>query len=145
MLPRLLPCAIAATLLPAIAFASENNAAVEACKTLGDGDACTMKQPYKGADGVAYRDVAGACQPDECCEQDYSNGSPPEVTCGPCLACKPVESSPTVSAEPSREAPRAGDEPPAAGSSKRGCTLGGTPSWLGLGVFGLAATLRRRR
>ncbi|MEM6291396.1 MAG: MYXO-CTERM sorting domain-containing protein [Myxococcota bacterium] len=145
MLPRLLPCALVATLLPAVAFASENNAAVEACKALGEGDACTLKQPYKGDDGVAYRDVAGACQPDECCEQDYSKGSPPEVTCGPCLACTPPGPGKTVSAEPNREPPRTSDDPPAEGSSKRGCTAGGAPSWLALGFLGLAATLRRRR
>lgn len=148
---RLLPTAVfLSCLLPAAAFAEQGNPAVDACKATGEGDACSYKQPTKGPDGVAYQDIAGTCQSDECCEQDYSKGSPPEVTCGPCLACKRAEMpKPTVSPEPgagSAEPPRteAGDEPPAAaGGTKRGCTAGGTASWFSL-LWLLPLALRRR-
>lgn len=143
---RLLPSvALAVCLCPALVSASENSPATEACKTLGEGDACTLKEPKKGPDGVTYEDIPGTCQPDECCEQDYSKGSPPEVVCGPCLACKPGGPSPTVTAEPTAgEPPRAGDEPPAAGGSKRGCTAGGTAPWTALLWLLPLAWLRRR-
>ena len=149
---RLLPyAALIACLLPAVALASEGNQAVDACKTSSAGEACVLKEPTKGPDGVSYRDIDGTCQPDECCEQDYSKGSPPEVTCNACLACKPGGGpSPTVTSEPTAggEPPRAsaGDDPPASAGTKRGCTAGGTASWAGLlWMLPLAWTSRRRR
>mgnify|MGYP003874832695 CR=1 FL=1 len=144
---RLLPsAALALCLFPAVAIASEGNQAVEACKTLGEGDACTLKEPQKGPDGVTYRDIPGTCQSDECCEQDYSKGSPPEVTCGPCLACKPGEGpTPTVAPEPTAggEPPKAGEDPPATAGTKRGCTLGTPTPWTLLLLLGFG--FRRRR
>ena len=144
---RLLPsAALVLCLSPALASASESSPATEACKTLGEGDACTMKEPKKGPDGLTYEDISGTCQPDECCEQDYSKGSPPELVCGPCLACKPDEGASLVSPEPTAgEAPRAGDEPPAAGGSKRGCTAGGDAPWTSLLWLLPLVALRRRR
>ena len=114
--------------LPSLALASENNPGVEACKTLGEGDACTVKEPTKGADGVTYNEAPGTCQPDECCEQDYSQGPPPKVTCGPCLSCKTSGAAEGGAADGGTEPPKVGDDPPANASSKRGCTTGtGSP------------------
>ncbi|MBV1859377.1 MAG: hypothetical protein KUG77_13270 [Nannocystaceae bacterium] len=147
---RLLPYAALVTcLLPALALASEGNQAVDACKTSSEGEACVLKEPTKGAGGVSYRDIDGTCQPDECCEQDYSKGSPPEVTCSECLACKPGDGpSPTVMAEPTAggEPPKAGvgDDPPASAGNKRGCTAGGTASWTSL-LWLLPLVWTRRR
>ena len=123
---------------------------MEACKTSSEGEPCVLKEPTKGTDGVSYRDIDGTCQPDECCEQDYSKGSPPEVTCSACLACKPGDPSPTPTAEPTAggEPPKtsAGDDPPASAGSPRGCTAGGTASWASLlWLLPLAWTRRRRR
>ena len=142
--------ALVACLFPAAALASQGNQAVEACKTSGEGDACSYKEPTKGPDGVEYRDVSGTCQPDECCEQDYSKGSPPEVKCGTCLACKPgAAPTPTVAPEPSPQVETpgtaAGDEPPAPATNKRGCTVGGTASWGSLLWLMPLALLRRRK
>ncbi|MCR9160286.1 MAG: hypothetical protein ACE37F_27210 [Nannocystaceae bacterium] len=122
---RFLPVALAFCLAPSVGLASESNPGVQACKTLAQGDACTVKEPSKGADGVTYSESAGTCQPDECCEQDYSAGPPPKVTCGPCLSCKPDGGTPSGGADGGSEPPKVGDDPPAAGSSKRGCTTGG--------------------
>ncbi len=141
--------ALALCLVPTAALASGGNQAVEACKTLAQGDACVLKEPTKGPEGVTYRDIDGTCQLDECCEQDYSKGSPPEITCAQCLACKPgAAPTQTVTAEPTAggEPPRAGDEPPATTGSQRGCTLGGTASGSALWMLaGLAFVGRRRR
>lgn len=148
---RLLPsAALIACLLPALALASEGNQAVDACKTSSEGEACVLKEPTKGPEGVSYRDIDGTCQPDECCEQDYSKGSPPEVTCSACLACKPGGPTATVTAEPTPggEPPNAGagDDPPASAGNKRGCTAGGTASWTSmLWLLPLAWASRRRR
>ncbi len=145
---RLLPsAALIACLLPSLALASEGNQALDACKTSSEGEACVLKEPTKGPDGVSYRDIDGTCQPDECCEQDYSKGSPPEVTCSTCLACKPGGPSATVTAEPTAggEPPSAGDEPPASAGTKRGCTVGGAASWTSMLwlLLPLAWTCRR--
>lgn len=125
--------ALAYCLLPATARAEAGNQAVEACETLGEGDVCTLKQPSKGPEGVTYEETPGTCQKDECCEQDYSKGSPPEVTCGECLACKAGPPTPPPDAGDAQgEPPKAGDEPPASAGSKRGCTLGGPAPWIAL-------------
>lgn len=141
---RFLPAALAFCLIPTLALASESNPGVEACKTLAEGDACTVKEPSKGDDGVVYTDAPGTCQPDECCEQDYSQGSPPKVTCGPCLSCKVSGAAPGGAAEGGTEPPKVGDDPPASASSKRGCTTGeGSPLAL-LCLLPLAWFSRRR-
>lgn len=148
---RILPsAALIACLLPALALASEGNPAVEACKTSSEGEACVLKEPTKGPDGVSYRDIDGTCQPDECCEQDYSKGSPPEVTCGACLACKPgANPSATVTAEPTAggEPPKAsaGEDPPASAGNKRGCQAGGDAPWTSLLWVVPLVWARRRR
>ncbi len=149
MIALLRTTAFALCMLPAASFASEGNQAVEACKTLGRGDTCVLKEPTKGPEGVTYREIDGTCQTDECCEQDYSKGSPPEVTCSECLACKPG-ATPTVSAEPNAggEPPRAGDDPPTSAGSQRGCTLGGSgwgaALWMFAPLAGLSLWGRRR-
>lgn len=142
---RFLPsAALALCLLPAITLASEGNPGVDACKTLGEGDACSYKEPSKGPDGLVYNDVAGTCQQDECCEQDYSQGSPPELKCGPCLACKPGDAPGDSAGLGKGEPPKAGDDPPAAAGSNRGCTTGGEAPWFSLILLPLAAVRRRR-
>ncbi len=141
---RFLPAALAFCLLPSVALASESNPGVEACKTLAEGDACTVKEPSKGDDGVTYSEAPGTCQPDECCEQDYSQGPPPKVTCGPCLSCKASGAAPGGGAEGGTEPPKVGDDPPAGASSKRGCSTGeGSPLAL-LFLLPLAWFSRRR-
>ncbi len=125
---RFLPAALALCLLPSLTLASESNPGVEACKTLSEGDGCTVKEPSKGEGGVTYNEAPGTCQPDECCEQDYSQGPPPKVTCGPCLSCKASGEASRGRAEGGTEPPRVGDDPPADAGSKRGCSTGeGSP------------------
>jgi hypothetical protein len=114
------------------ARAASDEAAVEACKGKSEGDACTfmtLSKPEGGGE-LERSQTSGTCQPGECCELDYSKGSPPETTCGTCLACTP-EGSPTPPIpvadpdEPSSEPPRVDDQPPApAGSDKPGCRIG---------------------
>ncbi len=142
---RLLPsAALVLCLLPAAALASEGNPGVEACKTRGEGDACSYKEPSKGPDGLVYNDVAGTCQSDECCEQDYSKGSPPELKCGPCLSCKPGGGAAGDGGGPGNgEPPKAGDDPPASAGSNRGCTTGGEAPWSSLLLL-LPLAWRRR-
>jgi len=148
----------AAALLGALAFAStaaadEKNAAVVACEGKAERDACT----FKAANG---KDTTGKCTTDECCELDYSKGSPPDTKCGPCLACKAGPPVPTPDGPPiadgggeaagdgnaDGEPPRTSSDPPASGGNeKRGCSIGGsTPGWGALLLLGLVVATRRR-
>jgi hypothetical protein len=131
---RLVLPAVVSLLLAPQAAAADNNPAVQACAGKSKGAACTFSKPHKEAGGaLEQRDVSGTCQDDECCELDYSKGSPPTSNCGPCLACKegaggsPGEEGGAAAADgPNEEPPRTGDDPPAgAGNGKRGCSIGG--------------------
>lgn len=120
----LVPCAFLAVFgFSSMALAAEP--AVEACATLGNGDACTLPQPVNGENGLDYEESPGTCQPDECCEQDYSGGSPPKVTCGPCLMCKEGAAGPgeKVGGSAGGEPPRTSDDPPASANNAKGCTI----------------------
>jgi hypothetical protein len=142
-----------------VASAREKNEATKACEGKKDGEACTVMTLTKPASGgpLERRSESGLCKPDECCELDYSKGSPPETICGPCLACevggyraapqpKPVGPS---AEDPSREAPRnegESDPPAPAGNAQRGCavTVGMVPPWAALIVLAPWAAGRRR-
>ncbi len=74
--------------LPALTIAGKNPD-VDACKGKAEGDACMRIVPTKTADGpLEEKRVPGVCGSDECCDLDYSKGSPPETVCGPCLVCR---------------------------------------------------------
>ncbi len=156
----LVPAALCLPLLLSTTASAGDNPAVAACSGKSKGDACTFKKPHKqGNDPMTEVDQSGTCQEDECCELDYSKGSPPVSNCSTCLACKdggggeqsgrPVPSpadprSPAGDGEP----PRAGDEPPASpGNGKGGCAVAtpgngsGAPAMLAL----LLPLLLRRR
>ena len=151
-------CLVAST--STLARAAEENPDVQACKGKSEGDACettTLVKPEQGP--LQRKSVEGTCQPDECCELDYSKGSPPATNCGPCLACKP--SGPTAKGdagdtppviepdEPDAEPPRTepGTDPPAsAPQEQRGCTLGGPrPELTSVALLGLVVFGHRRR
>ncbi|MEM6994336.1 MAG: MYXO-CTERM sorting domain-containing protein [Myxococcota bacterium] len=168
--PTSVSCSVVAPLAAALvslaawslpAYAEDKNPAKIACDGKAEGDACTITRQIKNNEGQPdTRESPGVCQPEECCEQDYSKGSPPEVTCGPCLACKasgprPTPDAPEVTAdgeaspaEAGGEPPRnAADPPPSAPNDKRGCRIGGSPG--APAIVGLLALLglvvRRRR
>lgn len=134
-----------------IASAKEKDPAVEACTGKADGAPCATQRPVKeeGAD-LSFRNEPGTCQAEECCELDYSQGSPPKSVCAPCLACKPGGPAAPATDDgksdggPEVEAPRssAGDEPPATSPGKKGCSIANEPAGLGLVLLVLA--LRRR-
>lgn len=142
--------------------ADEKNPDVQACAGKKAGDACQRTVVTKPADGPAEtKKLPGACAQDECCELDYSKGSPPETVCGPCLACKEGPGTPPANAEggaaagsgadgsapdPAAGPSAPGDSPPAADPGKRGCSVVGTPE-RGAGLFALAvlAFVSRRR
>lgn len=145
-------------LTPASALA---NPATDACNGKKSGDPCTQMTMSKGPDGSMQRgNVPGVCQPDECCDLDYSKGSPPQTTCHACLACKeggpalppPAAEGGDVAAgngDPGPAEPARVDEPPApAPSEQRGCRTGGeTPGGWALGglLLALGVAARRRR
>ena len=147
--------AAAALSIAVVAHAGEKNPAVEACAGKSAGDACDVVRLIKSNEGQPEtRKSPGQCATDECCELDYSKGSPPETICGPCLACKAGSPRPTPDApevkgdggDSNGEPPRTSSEPPpATPSGKRGCSVGGVgPTWSWL-VLGLAPLLLRRR
>lgn len=163
MLDRLHPGAGAALataliVLPATeASADEPNPAVVACQGKAEGAACTVQRAIKNNEGQHdTRDTPGTCRTEECCALDYAKGSPPETTCGPCLACKagvpaPSPDPPQVAApagDAQSEPPRSETLPPPNGpNEKRGCSVGATSTgWIGLGLLwaGLVVTRRRR-
>lgn len=135
---------------PGTARADETNAAAVACQGKAAGDPCSVKRPHKTGDGEpSVRDEPGTCQPDQCCTLDYSSGSPPKSSCGPCLTCKaggPPPPTGTGAPEDGGEPPRtsAGD-PPAPTTSKRGCTLAEPGATAPLVVLLAVAWIRRRR
>jgi len=133
--------------------------AEDACAGKAAGEACGVMKLVKPEDGGELRrtTVPGACRDDECCDLDYSKGSPPQSVCHPCVVCKegpahaagaagtPAADSAAAEGEP----PRAGDGPPAPSpTEKRGCTIGSTdatPAGPWLLAVGWVARRRRRR
>ncbi len=135
------------------------NPDVEACKGKREGEACQRMKLVKppGGGELERKTIPGACRADECCDLDYSKGSPPETTCHACLACKdgPSDDAPPPARADDPEAPANGEPPrtseagppPTAPTEQRGCSIGsrgGSPrgGWLA-GLLVLAA-LRRR-
>lgn len=152
MLPLLL-----ALLLPSVVHADETNPAAQACVGKANGAPCATERIVQSAAGKAEKKTEpGSCQPDECCELDYSSGVPPKSTCGPCLVCKPggapAGTGTAQGGGPEVEPPRAGgDDPPATTpNDKRGCSVAGKtkaerPWWLlGLVVLGARRGVSRR-
>lgn len=143
-----------------LAHAEETNPDVQACAGKAKGDACQRTLVTKPEGGpVERKKVPGVCADDNCCELDYSKGSPPETVCAPCLACK---EGPGAAVDPSAgdaksdgsapaadadgaAAPAGNGAPPATEPSKRGgCSAGAPPlslAWLLL----TALALPRRR
>lgn len=132
--------------------------AQEACAGKSEGEACGMMKLVKpeGGGELQRTTVPGVCRADECCDLDYSKGSPPETVCHACLACKDgpadVAPAPAKADDPppsaAGEAPRTeGGPPPTGPSEQRGCAVGGHPraaaGWLG--ALALLAGARRRR
>lgn len=123
--------ALCVATLAAPASAEDKNPAAQACKGKKEGEACTFMKLQKPEDGGELQRVeeSGVCNPGECCELDYSKGSPPQTNCGPCLVCEagggPTPPIPSPDGgDPASEPPRAADEPPAqAGNGKRGCSV----------------------
>jgi len=143
-------------LCPALVRAGEKDPNVEACAGKTQGATCARKKPIKeeGAD-LRFETEPGTCQSAECCELDYSQGSPPKTTCAPCLECKP--GGPDVTppstddgggAQDVEPPHRGNDEPPATSPGKKGCAVGGASDVGGLGVlllvFGGRARARAR-
>jgi len=159
VLARLLPpltlalaLVISAAATTATAAADEKNPAVQACVGKAEGAPCSADRIVQHAGRAEKRSEPGSCQPDECCELDYSGGSPPKTTCGPCLACKPGaapapdgDTAGATGVEPPRT--DGGDPPVVAPNEKRGCSVAGNATaesalWLlGLSCLGW----RRRR
>lgn len=137
-------------------LAEETNPAVKACSGKTEGAPCSFEEIHQDASGhPTMKTVPGACQPDQCCALDYSKGSPPQTTCGPCLACKagaPTPEKPpgTSDSGGAVEPPRAdgGTKPEPPPHGKRGCTLAGddAPGTLAaLVMLACGAAARRRR
>lgn len=135
--------------------ADEKNPDVIACEGKNEGDPCESTKLVKEGESAERKVVRGVCRPDECCELDYSSGSPPKTNCGPCLACKGGPPEPTPDGEEAQlggdaegEPPRveAGQDPPAqAPKEKGGCSLGSEapPTWTA--ALLLLLGLRRER
>ncbi len=140
---------------------------VDACTDKSEGDPCGVMKLVKPADGgeLQRTTVPGACRQDECCDLDYSKGSPPETVCNPCLACKDGPADPAAAsngkATPASDTAPANDTAPgnnkAAGYSdgppppeptqQRGCSVGtaAPPSGVGPWLCLLLLVLPRRR
>jgi MYXO-CTERM domain-containing protein len=155
-------------LVASAAWAGEKNPDVQACAGKKAGDACQRTVVTKSEGGPAEETkLPGACAEDNCCELDYSKGSPPETVCAPCLACKEGPGTPTPNAgegggsaadgaAPGDDGARADggaeaadNSPPATDPGKRGCSIASAPSgadatWLALAVLGLSVSRRRR-
>ncbi|MCX4239812.1 hypothetical protein [Paraliomyxa miuraensis] len=134
------------------------NPAVQACEGKREGDACGLMKLVKppGGGELQRSTVPGVCRADECCDLDYSKGSPPDTVCHACVACKegPAELTPPPQADGKSppasnegEPPRTADgPPPTAPGQQRGCTTGARPS-AASGLWGLLMVLAcsRRR
>lgn len=122
-------------------MAEDKNPNVIACEGKAAGDTCTAVRMIKSNEGQPVkRESPGQCATDECCELDYSKGSPPETVCGACLACKagaptPTPDAPDVTAPSTADAGSQADaaaaqpssDPPATSpNDKRGCSVGGS-------------------
>lgn len=136
--------------VPAVAAANPD---AQACAGKAEGQACALMKVVKPPGGEMQRKtVPGACRSDQCCELDYSKGSPPQSVCSACLVCKegPADASPAPasSAGPSGEPPRAqGEDPPALPpNEKSGCRADplAPVSVATLGLLGLLLLPRRR-
>ena len=141
--------------LPEVATAA--NPAEQACSGKAEGDACGMMKLVKpeGGGELQRTNVPGVCRADQCCDLDYSKGSPPESVCHECLACKEGPSNVAPAAKASDPPPSAAGEPPRSESGppptgpseQRGCSVGGEPrgvaGWLTALV--LVGVARRRR
>jgi hypothetical protein len=95
---------LAGLVLPRSAAA---NPAVQACAGKQEGQACGMMKLVKppGGGELQRTTVPGVCRADQCCDLDYSKGSPPETVCHACLVCK---DGPSDVAPP----PAKADDPP---------------------------------
>jgi hypothetical protein len=136
------------------------NPDVKACEGKREGEACGMMKLVKPPDGGELRrtTVPGVCRPEQCCDLDYSKGSPPETVCHACLVCKEgpadVTPPPAKAGDPppaaGGEPPRTSDggPPPTAPTEQRGCTAGrdahGPARWLPALVLLVVARRRRR-
>jgi hypothetical protein len=129
---------VLALLAPASAAAGEDNPDVAACAGKAQGDTCTRLIPTKTADGpLEDKRVPGVCATQECCDLDYSKGSPPETICAACLTCQPGAGTPVAGGDggaaaadgdgPATATPPAddgGNPPPAGETSSKGCRIG---------------------
>lgn len=161
--PRSILLACSLGLIATTALAGEKNPDVQACAGKKAGDACQRTVVTKSEGGPAEeKKLPGACAEDNCCELDYSKGSPPETVCAPCLACKEGPGTPSPSADaggdsaaadagaatPEGDAtPAADNSPPATDPGKRGCSIASRDGagWLALGLACLVSAARRRR
>ncbi len=69
----------------------------EVCTGAEVGDPCNADEFETGSN------LSGTCQEDECCRNDYTNGSPPETVCEPCLTCQMTPDEPDAEAEAETE------------------------------------------
>ncbi|HWB81675.1 MAG TPA: hypothetical protein VG755_42225 [Nannocystaceae bacterium] len=145
-------CSVAVLTLGSVAHADEKNPAVEACVGKTEGAPCSSQRTVQLPSGeAAPQSEPGTCQPDQCCELDYSQGSPPKSNCGPCLACKPGAPVPTTGGDAGAsdthvEPPRGEDGgPPPTEPSKKGCAIGGDAFGGAALVVVFAMVIRRRR
>ena len=137
---------------PAIVHAEEKSPEVVACEGKKEGDTCAAMKLVKpeGGGELERQPLPGVCSPDECCELDYSKGSPPQSVCGPCLVCKPgapaADGGDAAEDGASVEPPRAsaGDPPAQSGNDKRGCSIGHPVSAASLVLLALAFVRRRK-
>jgi hypothetical protein len=156
--PSLRGCLLVCLAVVAVPSRAAANPAVQACVGKQEGQACGLTKLEKPAGGgeLERKTVPGACRSDECCDLDYSKGSPPETVCHTCLACKegPSDLAPppahagdpkaAAGTEPPRTAE--GGPPPTAPTEQRGCTVGSRSDGLGgLGGLVLLVAARRRR
>lgn len=153
MFARALACSLLVSSFPALASAAEPNPAVDACRHKAAGAPCTHDKIVQVDGRATTKSEPGSCQNDQCCDLDYSSGTPPKSVCADCLVCKPgVAANPDTGAADTAEGEPPRTEtgnPPAVEPTKRGCSIAnGDGDGAGLGVFGLGllvAVVNRRR